>query len=144
MGQEDFLQLPDCGPELAARLVQGAREAPTLSELYQRVKTRRYAHARIRRLVLWAFLGLRAADRPEEPAYLKILGHGPKGREVLQALKKRGPELPLLTKPAHISRLSGEAQRIFSLESRCTDLYDLCGEQILPGGRELTTGPVVV
>ncbi|NLF34563.1 MAG: nucleotidyltransferase family protein [Clostridiales bacterium] len=142
MEEADFLTLPDCGPELAARLAGAARQGRSLEEVYALAKTRRYAHARIRRLVLWSFLGLRAADRPVRPPYVRVLGLNGRGRQMLRQMREACP-LPVLTKAAHVKRQAPEARRLFTLESRCTDLYGLCGDTIIPGGREYTAGPVV-
>ena len=56
---------------MAARLISAGRAARSLEELYALAKTKRYAHARIRRLTLWAYLGLAAEDRPERAPYLR-------------------------------------------------------------------------
>jgi len=146
MGEKDFAALPDSGAAegFPARLVRAAGKARSLEEFYTLAKTRRYAHARIRRLALWAFLGLTAADRPASgPAYLRVLGMNERGKDLLREMKKRA-SLPLLTKPAHIRTLSGEAQTLFALESRGTDLFGLCFEKTRPCGMEYTTGPVIL
>ena len=96
-----------------------------------------------RRLLLWAFLGLTAADRPAAPPYLRVLGFTPRGQELLRAMKGAA-SLPILTKPAHARSLDGPGRRLFQLEARCTDLYGLCFSTPRPGGLEWTTGPVLI
>ena len=140
---EDFAALPDCGEGLSNKLRDAARQARTLEELYAMVKSKRYTLARVRRLVLWAFLGLKASDRPEKPPYLRILGFTEKGQKVLRKMKSSA-SLPVIVKPAHVKRLEGEARRVFELESRSTGLYELCRTSL--GGEvnlnEYTKGPV--
>lgn len=146
MGEAGFAALPDSGAAegFPARLAKAAGKARSLEEFYALAKTRRYAHARIRRLALWAFLGLTAADRPASgPAYLRVLAMNERGKELLREMKKKAA-LPLLTKPAHIRTLEREAQALFALESRGTDLFGLCFEKIRPCGMEYTTGPVIL
>lgn len=145
MTEADFAALPDSGAAegLPARLVKAAGKAGTLEEFYALAKTKRYAHARIRRLALWAFLGLTEADRPEGPAYLRVLGTNRRGRALLKEMKTAA-RLPVLTKPAHIKGLGEEANRLFEVERRGTDLYGLCFEEIRPGGLDLTVGPVIL
>ncbi|MPM47857.1 hypothetical protein SDC9_94578 [bioreactor metagenome] len=143
MSPAQFEMLPDCGAELAARLTRAARDAVSLEEVYELAKTRRYAHARVRRLVLWAFLGLTAADRPERPPYFRVLGMNERGRALLRQLETQC-RIPVLVKPAHVNQMGEEPQRLFGVESRCTDLYSLCSERIIPGGREYTQNPVVI
>lgn len=136
MAAEDFEQLPDCGEGLAVRLYEAARRAASLEELYDLAKTKRYAHARIRRAVLWGALGLRESDRPQSPPYLRVLGAGGRGRAVL---KEMDTALPVITKPAH-----GKGIPLLELEARCTDFYGLCRKSIVPCGAEWTTSPVIL
>jgi len=145
MTAEDFAALPDSAAAegLPRRLVRAAGRAESLEEFYALAKTRRYAHARIRRLALWAFLGMTGEDRPAAPAYLRVLGMNGRGRELLGEMKKRA-SLPILTKSAHVRKLDGEARRLFALESKATDLYGLCFDKVRPCGMEYTTGPVIL
>lgn len=64
---------------LPARLVQAGSRALSVEEFLTLSKTKRYSHARLRRLLLWAFLGLTAADRPGCPALPPGSGLHPTG-----------------------------------------------------------------
>ncbi len=143
MSLSGFEALPDSGEGLASRLYRAVQRGTSLEEVWALAKTKRYAHARLRRMTLWAFLGLTAADVPENPPYLRVLGCNARGREILKRLKKTAP-LPVLTKPAHAKELDGEGRRLFELEARCTDLYDLCLDPVPVPGREWTTSPVIL
>jgi len=143
MGEEDFAALPDSGAAegLPRRLVRAAGEAGSLAEFYDLAKTKRYAHARIRRLALWGFLGLTAADRPAAPTFLRVLGFTRRGQALLREMRGAA-SLPVLTKPAHAKRLEEGGRALFALECRCTDLYGLCFPDPRPRGLDYTTGPV--
>ena len=136
MDLADFEALPDSGEGLARRLMEAVRRSVTLEEVYDRTKTKRYAHARIRRLVLWAALGLRECDRPQSPPYLRVLGANETGRAVLRQLDTA---LPVITKPAH-----GRGIPLLELEARCTDFYGLCRKRVHPCGEEWTHSPVIL
>ena len=138
MGEEDFAALPDCGEGLSHRIYRAVRQGRTLKEVYALAKTKRYAHSRIRRAVLWGALGLRGAGRPAHPPYLRVLGANARGREVLREMKDRA-SLPVLTKPAH-----GKGLPLLELEARCTDFYQLCRREPGPCGVEWTTDPVML
>lgn len=145
-GEEDFAALPDSGVAsgLPARLVRAAEKAESLEEFYALAKTRCYTHARIRRLALWAFLGLKASHRTAEgPAYLRVLGMNDRGKRLLREMKTSA-RLPVLTKPAHIRELGEDAKALFTLECRGTDLFGLCFDKIKPCGMDYTTGPVIL
>ena len=145
MTAEDWNRLPDsgAGEGLPLRLEQAGRKCTSMEEFFQLTKTKRYTHARLRRLVLWAYLGLAESDRPERPPYLRVLGFNDKGQALLKEMKQKG-RLPILTKPAHARELDEEGRRLFELEARCTDLYDLCFDQVPVPGREWTQGPVIM
>ena len=143
MSAEDWGRLPDAGAAegLPNRLERAGRECTSMEEFFDLAKTKRYTHSRLRRLVLWAFLGLTAADVPGAPPYLRVLGFSTRGQELLKEMKKQAA-LPILTKPAQAKDLPEPGRRLFQLESRCTDLYDLCRTTPRPAGEEWTRGPV--
>ena len=144
MTAEDWARLPDAGAGegLPQRLERAGRQCQSLDDFFTLAKTRRYAMARLRRMALWAFLGLTAADVPAEPPYLRVLGFNARGREVLKQMKTTA-QLPILTKPAHARELDGPGRRLFELEAQCTDLYGLFLPQLPPPGQEWTRGPII-
>lgn len=137
MKASDWAVLPDSGAAegLPQRLEKAGAQCTSMEEFFDLAKTKRYPHARLRRLALWAWLGLREADRPEHPPYIRVLGFSDRGQELLKQMKKTAV-LPVITKPAHARKLDEAGKRLFELESRCTDLYDLCYENIPAPGRE--------
>ena len=145
MTLEECLALPDSGDGLAQRLLAAARQAGDLEELYRLTKTRGFAHARARRLVLYAFLGIREADRPPAPLYLRVLAFNSRGQALLKEMRARA-RLPVLVKPAHIRRpeFSPRARALFALEERCTDLFALCYPTPRPAGLERRRSPAVI
>ena len=62
----DFAQVRGVSEGLENRLTAAVREAVSLDDLYTRLKTKRYPHARLRRLVLDAALGF-PAELPMPP-----------------------------------------------------------------------------
>ena len=144
MGEGDWAALPDGGGAegLPSRLAKAAREAVSLEDFYTRAKTRRYPHARLRRLALAAFLDLRAAERPAAPPYVRVLGLGGRGRVLLRRMKDTCP-LPVIVKPAQARELDGPARMLFESEARYTDLYGLCFPAPRPCGAEWIHSPVV-
>ena len=138
MGEEDFAALPDCGEGLSHRIYQVVRRGRTLEKVYDLAKTKRYAHSRVRRAVLWGALGLKERDRPGAPPYIRVLGANERGREVLREMRDRAA-VPVITKPAH-----GKGIPLLELEARCTDFYQLCRREPGPCGLEWTTNPIML
>lgn len=143
MSVDDLAALPDCGEGLSHRLYQAIRQGTTVNEIISLAKSKRYTHSRLRRIILWAYLGITEADRSSTPPYLRVLGMNRTGRALLREISKHS-ELPILTKPAHIRNMSGQAQRLFELEARATDLYDFCFPNLSPCGAEWTRSPIIL
>ena len=122
MEETDFAALDGGGEGLGRRLYRASREAASVEEILRRAKTKRYTHARLRRMVLWAYLGL--TEPPQEVPYLRVLAAGARGRTVLARMRKTAA-LPVVTKPADTRRLSESAQALFRLEAKAADLYAL-------------------
>ena len=137
----DALRAFDAGGEgLWRRLRQAAEEAESLAELLERLKTKRYPTARLRRMILSAYLNL--APAPDRPPYLRVLGAGERGRALLRQMKGRAA-LPVLIRGGDARRLGPEAEAFFRAESRCTDLYGLTLPRPPRPGAEFRTDPVM-
>ena len=74
MDEGDFAALPDSGEGLDRRLYAAVRRGRTLEEVYVLAKTKRYAHARIRRAVRWGALGVKKPDRPHTSGFWEPTG----------------------------------------------------------------------
>ncbi|MCI1964848.1 MAG: nucleotidyltransferase family protein [Oscillospiraceae bacterium] len=133
----EFSALPDLSEGLENRIFKASRQATGLEELYFLAKTKRYPLARIRRIILAAFLGLKAGHTAGYPPYIRVLGIGKHGPEILQKAKAAA-RLPLISRPADFSSLDSSAKKIAELENRATDLYALCLPKTGPCGLDRT------
>lgn len=141
MGPEDFAALDRGREGLHNRLYQSFRSAASLEEALMAAKTKRYPLARLRRMALWAYLGLEEA--PGRVPYIRPLAANERGRALLASMRKKAL-LPVLTKPASVRRLPEEAVRLFHLEARASDLYGLAYPVPAPGGGEWRERPVML
>ena len=123
------------------RLERAGQQCRSLEEFFALSKPKHWTQARMRRLLVWAWLGLSRNDRPGMPPYLRVLGFNARGQEVLRHMKKR-VHWCILTKPARARGLGEGGRVLFEREARCTDLYDLCLETVPTPGREWSTSPV--
>ena len=121
----DLSQLPDISEGIENRLYKALSHCATLAQLEQEVKTKRYPLARVRRLILHAFLGVSAQDSLSPPPYLHVLGFNPKGAELLAEMKRKKVALPVHTSLAHLEKLNGTCQRFATLEATATGIYGL-------------------
>ena len=81
--------------------LQEAASAPNYEAFIQRAVSRRYPATRLQRLALHMLLSLDkervAAFESSGPLYARLLAAGPRGKEMLKAIKEKGT-LPLITK----------------------------------------------
>ena len=130
---DDFKNLPDISEGLENKIYFSARVATRLDELYNMIKTKRYTMARIRRLVLSAFLGLDNQFFMTTPPYVRVLGFSNQG---VMHLKKPQGIIPVVTRSLQIKQLGEDAQKVFDAECRATDIYNLCLNEPLECGSE--------
>ncbi len=143
--EADFAAL-DTGREgLYRRLYRASRSAASMEALLAEAGTKRYPRARLRRMVLWAYLGLRPGDFPETVPYLRVLAANERGRALLARMRKTS-SLPVLTKPAAVGRLGEEARRLLEWEARAADLYALAYPDLsaAAGGSLWREGPAML
>ena len=144
MTAADFAALDQGREGIWNRLYDASRVAASLPELLAAAKTKRYAMARLRRMVLWAYLGLTPGDMPERVPYLRVLAANGTGCRLLSRMREAAA-VPVLTRPAQVRRLGPEARRLFELEVRATDLYTLAYPRLsAAGGTEWREGPVIL
>lgn len=118
----DLKNLPDISEGLENKIYFSARVATSLDELYNMIKTKRYTMARIRRLVLSAFLALDNQFFMTTPPYVRVLGFNSNG---LEHLKTPQGIIPVITRALQIKNLDDDAIKVFETECRATDIYNL-------------------
>ena len=130
---KDFVNLPDISEGLENKMQFSARVAGNLEELYNMIKTKRYTLARVRRLVLSAFLEFDNQFFMVTPPYVRLLGFSAGGEVHLRNLASL---VPIVTRAAQIKELGADAQKVFDAESRATDIYALSFKKPLECGME--------
>lgn len=134
MSVQSWADVPDVSEGLEHRLFTAARSAANLDELYKAIKTKRYTLARIRRIVLCAYLGIPRVDAL--PPYIRVLAFDETGAALLKRMKKTSV-LPIITKPASYRRLDDVCKLFFELECRITDKIGLHLNDVRPCGYEM-------
>lgn len=139
MKQEDFQRLPDISEGLEHRIYRAARTCASLKDLYENIKTKRYTLARIRRIIVSAFLGMDNLAGAGAPPYLRVLGFTKGEGETLLRRVTQTARLPVVVRASDVGSLREPAESLFRLEARAADLYGLASPQIQPCGTEYTT-----
>lgn len=98
------------------------RSGSSMEEILTLAKTKRYPHARLRRMMMHAFLGVTQEMAEELPAYLRVLGANERGREILSVMAGTA-SLPVSASLAELERSGPAAAEQARLEALSTDLY---------------------
>ncbi len=136
---KDFTRYFDVGEGLENRLYEGVKRACSVEELYTLVKSKRYSHARIRRIILHAFLDIEK-DLVTSPApYLRPLAFTSEGAKMLRCAR-----VPVISRYRDFDALTGSGERFQKTAKRASRLYALCAPQIIPCEEEELHFPILV
>lgn len=96
---EDLQNYAECEGGIANRLCSLAHECSSLEELYEKLSTKRYTDAKLRRALLFCLSEVERELLCSFPEYTTLLAADAKGRELLSAQRKSGG-IKVVTKPA--------------------------------------------
>lgn len=137
MPKECYKSLPDISEGIENRLFNAARMGSTFDQLMEYTATKRYTNARLRRLILSAFLRADRNEIPDTVPYIRVLGCNERGAEILQ--NARGSS----TLPIEMRSTSLKENSCFKFEERSTDIYSLTFNSPAPCGEEFTNGVII-
>ncbi len=121
---EEIAQIPDVSEGLENKIKKCAFESNSFSELCDNIKSKRYAHSRIRRILLHSYLGIKKSDLLP-PQYIKILDFNEKGQKLLNKIKQE-TKLPLVKNFNQIMQLNNPlAEDMWKRELIFDKIYDL-------------------
>lgn len=118
----ELRNIPDVGQGLEYRLKQAA-DSGSVAELLERVKTKRYTMARLKRILLNMLIGTTQADLKILPPYARILAMNERGREILALCKKSA--IPVSTSLSKLAETGKNAERFAFIEGTASDVYGL-------------------
>lgn len=141
MSKASIEKTPNVLMGLENRIYKAVGVSTNLNELYFLIKTKRYTLARIRRIILSAFLGITKSDLKINPAYVKILGMNGRGKEILA---NANCQLPVNTSLSKLAESGDNAKKQAKLEERCDNQYALALNQKQPCGLSYTAKPIIL
>lgn len=140
MSAGDISKIADVSEGLENRIIKASYTAKSFIELADNIKSKRYTHARIRRILLSCLLDIKKEYTMQNVPYIRILGFNSRGKEVLSIMKKSA-KLPIITKLSKLPKeLNIDGQKLLELEIKSTDIYNLFTDEIKPCKEEYTQG----
>jgi len=140
-----FDELPDSAEGLENKLYAACRTRTSLNGIYDAVKSKRYTHARIRRMVMNAVLGITKQDYKEDNLYARILALNEKGGRILRESDKLR-SIHVISKPAMARMIPAEQLGQFEKTADAHDLYVMAyeNETMRAGEKDWLSSPIFV
>lgn len=127
---------------LENRIIDSIKTGKSTVEIYDKAKTKRYTHSRIRRAVLCLAFNVTTNDLEISVPYCRMLGFNKNSSESLGKLALNC-KLPYVVSYNDITKLKNKnANRIFELENLSTDIYSLVMNSTYVCSKEMTFSPV--
>ena len=134
MTAEELRMFPDVGEGLENRILDAAGRAGSVEELLTMVKTKRYTHARLRRIIACAALGISEGLQSRSSHYARVLGFTERGEALL-----KNCSFEVVTSPARSLRSGSENSEFLRRDILASDLAALAFEEVRPGGSDYLT-----
>jgi predicted nucleotidyltransferase len=143
VSKESIKKFPDVSEGLENRIYNAIRSSPSVELAALNARSKRYPLSRIKRIMLRVFLELYSDYSISPPPYCRVLGFNDKGQYLLSMMRDTS-KIPVITKTAHIHKLSEQAIRLFEAEAIATDLYNsaLPDHADFPNGYDWRIRPV--
>ena len=123
---------------LAQRICSAANHATTTEELIQKIQTKRYTDAHLRRTMLFCLAHVCANDLQEKPQYTTLLAANERGRALLKQKRKEGNFL-VITKPADAPKDTPQ----FRASQRIDSIFTLATKKRTHADSILTSSPYI-
>ncbi|MGN0569324.1 MAG: nucleotidyltransferase family protein [Candidatus Fimenecus sp.] len=142
-------RLDDCWSQFANmaegldnRIKTAVINCNSLNEIYDSAKTKRYTHSRVRRAVLSTAMGVTERDMSIKAPYCRLLGFNANASKVLGDLA-RACKLPFTASYNDILNIgSPDAKRVFELENKSSNIYNLFLQNTVKASTEMTYMPL--
>ena len=132
----------DADGGLYNRLAKLSRKTDSITSLTELAMTKKYTTARIRRAMLFSFLGVTSSDVASEPRYTQVLAMDDLGAKVLHSIKK-SCDINIITKPSSTKGLDEVALRQKSLSDAADSVFQLTKPCTADGSYHLKFTPYV-
>ena len=126
------------------RLYNTAQEAVSGADLFQRVVTKQYTNARLRRAALFACTGTTVDMLCEVPAFTRILAANETGRFFLASIRRKECGVQIITNHRDRNHLSEKELAQYLNAGRADSIYTLCMEPVHPAGWFAAMNPIVL
>lgn len=120
MTSEQLKNIAEVGEGIENKILSSANNFCSYNDLVNNVKSKRYTHARLRRIMLYVLLGIDKEIQSTMPEYIKVIGFNKRGAQVLKRIKSEG-KLPIITKISEQKRVTKRSQLTLLAKEKAVD-----------------------
>ena len=113
----------------------------SIDNLANTVKSKRYTHTRINRIIVNSLLEITDSDTKLDPQYARVLAFNEKGQELLSKIKKSS-SIPVITKTADAKPDNPDYKRMLEKDILSTDIYSIITKK--ESGLDFKTSPKII
>ena len=121
----------DCNEGLENRIKALSVDAENLEDLVNKVTTKRYTSARIRRILLSNFLDIEkdfVLGYPDKELYARVLAVNKDKKDVISLISKTS-KIPVITRKTDTVKLSDTQKKCYEIDCTANALYNLAKNQ---------------
>lgn len=134
LSKERLSQIADVSEGIENRLYDAIKKYNSIEEIISNTKTKRYTEAKIRRLIISAFLGITNDMQQTSCPYVRVLGMNNIGATLLKKCT-----LPLIINlAADIDKLSDFSKDILNIDVKTSEIYSLATNETVEPINEYT------
>ena len=138
--EEILKETADVTEGLENRIFSIAKQHNSIEEILNEIKTKRYTHSRLRRILICTLLGIKNEHYEQNVPYIRILGFTQKGAELVTMISSTA-KLPLVINTAKdIQALNEKAKEILDIDIKATDIRTIFEKTPTPCGADFTKG----
>ncbi len=137
LSSDNFKSLPYVGDGTQYRLHEAVQKAVSFDQACDIAKNKQLTHARIRRILLQAALGMHNQQPMKKVPYIRVLAMNQNGRELLRKMQSDAT-LPIIMRHADAAKLDNYGLQVYNFNQSANDFYNLCLPKSLPAGTDKT------
>ena len=148
MSTGEISNLPDVSEGLEFAIKSAVNQCNTTTELLSIINTKRYTQTRLKRIFLYALLGITKKDMQISKSikpYIRILGFNNKGRELISEISKQNRKLTIISsvKKFMDSNSNKNLKLMLEKDILATNVYTLAYEYDSIGNLDYTHNLVI-
>ncbi len=143
LSEDKLRMLPDVSEGIEKRFIEAAKSENTFLKISEGVKTKRYTKTRIDRTIIHMLLSINKDIANSAPEYFRVLAANSVGTAFLKSIKEN--DYPIITKTANAVLPSKNAENMFNIDCRATDIYSMLypDNKFNCAGYDFTISPII-